>query len=59
MHKETEAIKKWIFQNFKSTIFEIKVFVDVLTNRLNAIEEKVCEMKYRSMSIIVCEKERK
>lgn len=54
-----EAIKKWTFQNFRNTIFEKKVLVDVLINRLNSIEEKVSEMKDRVMSIIVCEKEKK
>lgn len=54
-----EALKKWTFQNFRNTTFEMKVLVDVLINRLNTIEEKVSEMKDRVMSIIVCGKEKK
>lgn len=37
-------------------IFERKMLVDGLTNRLHTVEEKVSEMKDRSR---LCEKERK
>lgn len=51
-----KAIKN---QNFKSTIFEIKILGGRLTKKLNTVEGKVNEMKGKSMLIIYCEKERK
>lgn len=46
-----EAMKKWTFQNSKSTIFEMKMLMDGLINRLNTIEEKFDEIKDKSFCV--------
>lgn len=46
-----EAMKKWTFYNSKSTVFEMKMLVDELTNRLNTIKEEFDEIKDKSFCV--------